>query len=95
MAEGRKYFRVGNFVSSPNHKLLAYSIDYEGDEAYTIHVKDLTTGKLLDDTIPNTYYSLEWANDNATFFYTILDAAKSFQGVSPHAWREEEHVGLP
>jgi oligopeptidase B len=76
MAEGKKYFRVGNFAASPNHKLLAYSVDYEGDEAYTIHVLDLTTGKLLDDTIPNTYYSLEWANDNATFFYTVLDAAK-------------------
>jgi oligopeptidase B len=76
MAEGKKYFRVGNFAASPNHKLLAYSVDYEGDEAYTIHVKDLTTGKLLADAIPNTYYSLEWANDNATFFYTVLDAAK-------------------
>ena len=76
MAEGKKYFRVGNFAASPNHKLLAYSVDYEGDEAYTIHVKDLATGKLLEDTIPNTYYSLEWANDNATFFYTVLDAAK-------------------
>src|SRR3984885_12160431 len=76
MAEGKKYFRVGNFVASPNHKLLAYSVDYEGDEMYTIQVKDLATGKLLADTIPNTYYSLEWANDNATFFYTVLDAAK-------------------
>lgn len=76
MAEGKKYFRVGNFISSPNHRLLAYSVDFAGDEAYTIHVKDLATGKLLADEIPNTYYSLEWGNDNATFFYTVLDAAK-------------------
>jgi len=84
MAEGKKYFRVGNFVASPNHKLLAYSVDYEGDEAYTIHVNDLTNGKLLEDTIPNTYYSLEWANDNATFFYTVLDAAKRPYKVYRH-----------
>jgi oligopeptidase B len=76
MADGKKYFRVGNFLASPNHRLLAYSIDFDGDEAYTIHVKDLATGKLLADEIPNTYYSLEWANDNATFFYTVLDDAK-------------------
>ena len=74
LAEGKKYFRVGNFAASPNHQLLAYSVDFDGDEAYTIHVKDLDTGKLLADEIPNTYYSLEWANDNATFFYTVLDA---------------------
>ena len=49
MAEGKKYFRIGNFVASPNHRLLAYSVDYEGDEAYTIHVKDLKTRKLLAD----------------------------------------------
>ena len=48
----------------------------EGDETYTIQVKDLSTGELLPDRIPNTYYSLEWANDNRTFFYTVLDAAK-------------------
>jgi len=84
MAEGKKYFRIGNFAASPNQKLLAYSVDFEGDEAYTIHVKDLATGKLLADTIPNTYYSLEWANDNATFFYTILDAAKRPYKVYRH-----------
>jgi oligopeptidase B len=84
MAEGKKYFRVGNFVASPNHKLLAYSVDFEGDEAYTIHVLDLATGKLLADTIPNTYYSLEWASDNATFFYTVLDAAKRPYKVFRH-----------
>jgi oligopeptidase B len=75
LAEGHKYFRVGNFSVSPNHRLLAYSVDLEGDEAYTIRVKDLASGELLPDQIANTYYSLEWANDNATFFYTVLDSA--------------------
>src|SRR6266404_4627185 len=84
MAEGKKYFRVGNFVSSPNHRLLAYSVDFAGDEAYTIHIKDLVTGKLLADEIPNTYYSLEWGNDNATFFYTVLDSAKRPYKVFRH-----------
>ena len=84
MAEGQKYLRVGNFMASPNHRLLAYSVDFAGDEAYTIRVKDLATGKLLADEIPNTYYSLEWGNDNATFFYTVLDAAKRPYKVFRH-----------
>ena len=74
-AEGKKYFRVGDFVPSPDGKLLAYSTDVVGDESYTVHVKDLAAGKLLADTIKGIYYSLEWSNDNASFFYTILDAA--------------------
>jgi len=84
MAEGKKYFRLGNFVQSPNHRLLAYSVDFEGDEAYTVRVLDLASGELLSDSIPNTYYSLEWANDNATFFYTMLDAAKRPYKVFRH-----------
>ena len=75
LAEGQKYCRVGNFVPSPDHRLLAYSIDFEGDETYTIRVKDLATGLLLPDEIPNTYYTMAWAEDNATFFYTVLDDA--------------------
>ena len=75
LAEGYKYFRLGNFMPSPDHRLLAYSTDFEGNEMYTIRVKDLSTGELLPDEIPNTYYSLEWAHDNATFFYTVLDEA--------------------
>ena len=76
LAEGQKYFRLGNFAVSPDHRLLAYSTDLEGDEAYTIQVKNLETGDLLPDRITNTYYTLEWANDNETFFYTVLDETK-------------------
>ena len=76
LAAGEKYFRLGVFALSPNHELLAYSTDVEGDEAYTIHVKDLRSGELLPDRIPNTYYTFEWANDNRTFFYTVLDETK-------------------
>jgi oligopeptidase B len=76
LAAGQKYFRLGNFAVSPDHRLLAYSTDLEGDELYTIQIKNLETGELLPDRITNTYYSLEWANDNRTFFYTVLDATK-------------------
>jgi oligopeptidase B len=75
LAEGHKYFRLGAFIASPNHRLLAYSVDFEGDEKYTVRVKNLDTGELLADEIPNTSYTVEWAADNATFFYTTLDEA--------------------
>ena len=76
LAEGQKYFRLGNFAVSPDHRLLAYSTDLEGDESYTIQVKNLATGELLPDRIASTYYKLEWANDNRKFFYTVLDQSK-------------------
>ena len=84
LADGRKYFRLGNFEVSPDHKLLAYSVDFEGDEAYAICIKNLETGELLADRIPNTYYTLAWANDNRAFFYTVLDEAKRPYRVYRH-----------
>ncbi len=78
LAEGEKYFRVGVTRISPDHTLFAYSTDTTGGEHYTVFVKNLATGALLPDQIPNTIYSLEWANDNRTLFYTIQD----------EAWRE-------
>ena len=92
LGEGKKYFRVGNFAVSPNHRLLAYSVDFEGDEMYTIRVMDLETRALLADEIPNTYYSLEWAEDNRTFFYTTLDAAKRPHQVFRHTLGEKQNV---
>jgi oligopeptidase B len=73
LAAGQKYFRLGHVAQSPDHQLLAYSVDLEGDEIFTILVKDLRTGALLSESIPNASYSIEWAADNRTLFYTTLD----------------------
>lgn len=76
LAAGHGYMRVGVFRASPNHQLLAYSTDTSGSETFTLYVKDLSSGQLLADQIPNTSYSVEWANDNKTLFYNTLDEAK-------------------
>jgi oligopeptidase B len=76
LAAGQPYFRIGAYEPSPDHRLLAYSTDTAGSEVYTLVVKDLATGELRPDQIPNTYYGVEWGNDNRTLFYTTLDAAK-------------------
>jgi oligopeptidase B len=84
LAEGQKYFRVGVFEPSPDHGLLAYSTDTEGDEVYTVRVKDLRSGELLPDVVKGTGASLEWAADGRTFFYTTLDEAKRPYRVFRH-----------
>ena len=73
LAEGRDYTSVGAFENSPDHRLVAYGADFDGSEQFTIRVIDLDTGDTLPDAIPNAYYSLEWANDNRTLYYSVLD----------------------
>ena len=84
LAKGEKYFRIEAIQTSTNHNLLAYSVDTEGDEDYTIFVKDLTSGALLPDQTSGNQGAIVWANDNRTFFYVTLDAAKRPEKVWRH-----------
>ncbi len=76
LACGHKYLHIGVYAVSPNHQLLAFSIDTNGSEEYTLFFKDLERNQLLPDTIKNTSYDFEWANDNQSVFYTTLDHIK-------------------
>ncbi|MFQ6022830.1 MAG: S9 family peptidase [Acidiferrobacterales bacterium] len=76
LAQGRPYLRLGVCENSKNHRYLAYSLDTDGSEEYTIQIKNLAIGELLRERITGTYDSLEWGNDSATFFYTVLDKYK-------------------
>ena len=90
LAEGKTFCSVSGFAVSPDDTKLAYSVDVEGDETYTIFVKDLTNGTLYPESIPNTYGSaytytgIEWANDNKTIFYVTLDEAKRSYKLHRH-----------
>jgi oligopeptidase B len=73
LAEGKEYFSVGALEMSPDHKLMAYAIDVNGSEEYDIYIKNLETGEMLTDEIENTAGNIVWANNNTTFYYTMLD----------------------
>jgi oligopeptidase B len=75
VAAGREYMGLGIYEVSPSHRLLAYAVDTTGSERFTLRVKDLETQELYPDVIDSVSTSLEWANDDKTFFYTITDEA--------------------
>ncbi len=75
LAAGHAYCRVATNEPSPDHRLLAYSIDLDGSEQYTLRFKNLETGEQLADQIRGTYYGFAWANDNRSVFYTVVDPA--------------------
>ncbi|PMB18134.1 S9 family peptidase [Fischerella thermalis] len=75
LAQGHDFFSIGVLQVSPNHQILAYSVDTIGSERYTLFFLDLNTRQLYPESISDTYFSLAWANDNQTVFYTKLDDA--------------------
>ncbi|WP_462155637.1 S9 family peptidase [Pseudoalteromonas piscicida] len=72
-AEGQNYYGVGGLSISTNENLLAFAEDTLSRRIYTIRIKDLTTGKLLDDTIEGASGPIVWANDNKTIYYIKKD----------------------
>ena len=82
-AQGHSYFGLGAFQVSDDSNLLAYTTDVTGYRQYSLHVKDLRTGKTLPDTAERVT-SLEWASDNKTLFLTTEDAVTK---RSDHLWR--------
>jgi oligopeptidase B len=75
LAIGQPFMSVNAFTVSDNGRYLAYSTDNTGFRQYTIYVKDLQTGKTFPEQMLKTY-SVAWAADNKTLFYTIQDSAK-------------------
>nr|WP_296067650.1 S9 family peptidase [uncultured Actinoplanes sp.] len=75
LAEGKEFFQLGTFDVSPDGNRLAYSTDFTGDERFTLRVKDLRTGEVLPDEVPDTFYGSAWSADGSVLFYLTVDDA--------------------
>jgi oligopeptidase B len=83
LAEGHEYFALGGFEVTPDHRVLAYSVDVTGGERYTLRFRDLETGADLADVVEDVTYGLAWADDAQHCFYLRPDDA-----MRPHeVWR--------
>ncbi|KQX76056.1 S9 family peptidase [Aeromicrobium sp. Root472D3] len=74
-AEGHEFFSLGAFSVSDDENFLAWSVDTQGDERYTIRVKDLRTGEVLADEIAGASGGATWSADGTHLFYTTVDDA--------------------
>ncbi|MFT5513136.1 MAG: oligopeptidase B [Bacteroidia bacterium] len=74
LSDGKSFCQIGGLSISPDNKRLAYAVDFVSRRIYTIHIKNLETGELLEQSIGNTSGGGTWANDNDTLFYTTKDA---------------------
>ena len=74
MAKGHNYYQIGGFEVSDNDELAMFAEDTVSRRLYTLRVKNLKTGKLYPEAIPNTEGgSFAWATDNKTLFYVKKD----------------------
>ncbi len=68
-AIGSKFYELGDWVPSPDNKILAICEDTVGRRNYMIHFRVNKSKIYMEDCIENTDGSLVWANDNKTVYY--------------------------
>ncbi|GAB2468549.1 S9 family peptidase [Xylanimonas ulmi] len=75
LAQGHDFFALGGAEVSADERLLAYQVDTQGDERYTLRLRDLATGVDLPDEIEQTSPGVALTPDGAHVFYTTVDDA--------------------
>jgi oligopeptidase B len=84
IAKGHNYTRVPPPTISPEKNLMAFGVYADGRPA-TLRIKDLASGKLLEDVIYPASANLAWGDDNRTLFYAkVVNMSKGPQQIFRH-----------
>ncbi|MDO4911823.1 MAG: S9 family peptidase [Corynebacterium sp.] len=88
LSQGHDFFSMGGAHLRHSTNRLIYSVDTKGDERYTLFIKDLTTGELLDDIVENVAGCGSWISDEHIIYERVDDAWRPYQ-----VWRHK--LGTP
>ena len=75
LARGHEFFAMGTFELTADGSKLAYSVDFAGDERFTLRVRDLVLGVDTATEIPGVAYGSAWSADGSVLFYLTVDEA--------------------
>jgi oligopeptidase B len=75
LAEGHDFCSVGVLAVSPDHRLAAVGVDFDGDERHTVTFRSLDGSEAPPESIADVGYSAEWAADSRTLLYVRVDDA--------------------
>ncbi len=75
LAKKHDFLDIGDVEISDDHQLLAYSMDTDGSELYTIHIKNLGTQAEFPDIIEHTNGTMIWSKDGKYIYYITVDEA--------------------
>ncbi len=74
LAKGHPYYNLGGYEVSDNDELAIFCEDTVSRRLYTLKVKNLKTGEIYPEAIPNVEAGdFAWAADNKTLFYVKKD----------------------
>jgi oligopeptidase B len=72
-AKGHSFFSIAGLKVSPDNRYLLFCMDTVGRRQYILGIRDLKTGKDLEDQVFPVNGSAAWAADNKTIFFGTSD----------------------
>jgi len=86
LAEGSPFYSVTEVVVSPDHRLLAFLENRTGTDRYTLRIKDLASGEILPEAIPDVFLaeSLAWSKSGGDIFYLAVDETQRASRLMRH-----------
>ncbi len=73
LAQGKAFFDIGEAEHSDDHTLFAYAVDEQGSEFFTIYVKDLASGEVLEGPVQSSTGAFVFSPDSAWLFWIWRD----------------------
>lgn len=73
MAADTEYFAFGGIDTSPDHSRIAYAVDTQGSEFYSIRVRQIDSGEDLGVHIDSAYGPFEWSADGQRIYWIHRD----------------------
>ncbi|MDC9823728.1 S9 family peptidase [Devosia sp. ZB163] len=70
---GDDYFGFGGGDHDPSHRWLAWSADRQGSEYYTLHIRDMETGKDTGEILEDIAGGGVWSADSRAIYYSEYD----------------------
>ncbi len=90
IARDNSFTTVRAVAISPDQTLMAYSVNFTGDEKFTIKVYDFKLNKYLDDEIKDVGHSIVWHEKLNGFFYMPLNENLRRDKVMFHSLGERQ-----
>ena len=85
VAEGHDFCSVGVLEVSPDHRLAAVGVDFDGDERHTVRFRSLDGAEAPPEAIEDVGYAVAWCAGGASLLYVRMDEAwRPFE-----LWRHE------
>lgn len=91
LAQGEKFFSIGDFVVSPSGEMLAYTADTLGYRQYALYVKNINTGEVVTSAHVERVTSVVWADKRTLLYVTEDEETKRSNQLWRHRLGSTKH----